>query len=304
MAARKPSKSARTPKPTSKAVPKSSTTPESAPLDTTKAKSNITREVALADVRFGFGHSGFYVTQHFNPDDLIGRKGIKVYTNMRRDEQIKAALLTKKNAIIASGIEIVIEDEERQDDKILDEQKRFIEFNLAEMDGTVETYMLDALTAFDYGWSLTEPVYKPIDYGEWDGKIGWRALKVRHPEQIVFETDQFGNLTENGILQGNQPLPVERLAIFTYRKEFGNLYGTSDLRECYRPWFVKDTLIKFMAMTMERYGMPIPVATTQQTLDDDVKAQLLQIMQNLQARTGIIIPSTIELKFESQKADF
>ena len=293
MASRKPRKPTRTPKP---ALEKAQTPTE---VEVPKAKSSIMREVALADVRFGFGHAGFYVTQHYNPDDLIGRKGIKVYMNMRRDEQIKAALTTKKNAIIASGIEVAIEDKEREDDKVLEEQKRFIEFNLAEMEGTVETFMLDVLSAFDFGYSLAEPCYKQIDYGEWNGKIGWKALKVRRPEQIEFETDQFGNLTEYGIIQGNQPLPAERLAVFTYRKEFGNFYGTSDLRECYRAFFVKDTLIKFMAMCMERYGMPIPVAKTQQTLDDDVKAQLLQIMQNIQARTGIIIPSTIDLTFES-----
>jgi phage gp29-like protein len=57
-----------------------------------------------------------------------------------------------------------------------------------------------------------------------------------------------------------------------------------------------------MAMCMERYGQPIPVAKTQTTLADPDKAMLLQIMKNIQARTGIIIPATIDLTFESPGA--
>src|SRR5512143_3694783 len=38
-----------------------------------------------------------------HPDVLIGRKGLKVYTEMRRDDQIKAALALKKHAILSTG---------------------------------------------------------------------------------------------------------------------------------------------------------------------------------------------------------
>ena len=262
------------------------------------AKSALMREIAVADPRFGFGFGNFYTRVNYNPDDLIAKKGLKIYSQMRNDEQIKAALLTKKLGAIAAGWEIIVDDE-NGDSKLLDEQKRFIEFSFAEMEGTVEKFLLNALTALDYGFSLTEPVYKPLDYGEFKGKIALKALKVRRPEQIEFETDQFGNLTENGVRQGNQELPANRFAIYTYRKEFENFYGTSDLREAYRPWFVKDNLIKFMAMCMERFGQPIPIATTQTTLSDTDKAQLLTILQNLQPRTALIIPSTITLDFAS-----
>lgn len=294
--AKKPARKPKAPAPKKQVAVKSGdvSTPQVA-----TGRTGLTKEIAVADPRFGFGYSGFYTQLRYNPDDLIQRHGLKIYNRVRQDEQVKAALWIKKLATIASGIEIVIEDKERADDKVLDEQKRFIEFNLNEMEGTIESYLLDALTALDYGFSLTEPCYKTIDYGEFKGKWGWKALKVRRPEQIEFETDQFGNLTDNGILQGNKNLPANRFAIYTYRKEFGNFYGTSDLREAYRPWFVKDTLIKFMAMCMERFGQPIPVAKLQQTLSEEDKTALLQIMQNIQSRTGLIIPATIDLTFES-----
>jgi phage gp29-like protein len=264
-------------------------TAESAP-----SKVDLLREIAVADPKYGGLHqSGFYKQIIFNPDSLIGRKGLKVYSEMRRDEQIKSALFTKKYATIASGWEIVVDKRTRQSDKL----KRFVEFCFGEMSGTVETFLVDVLTALDYGFSVTEPTYRLIEFGEFSGQYGFKALKVRHPEQIEFETDQFGNLTEFGILQGQKRLPANRFAIFSYRPEFSNFYGTSDLRECYRAWFVKNSIIKFMAMSLERYGQPIAVASTQTTLSDSEKTILLTMLKNLQSRSALVIPETIKLDF-------
>ncbi len=107
---------------------------------------------------------------------------------MRHDEQIKAALYTKKFATIASGWGISVGDD--ANNAALDTQKKFLEFNFGEMDGTVETFLLDALTALEFGLCCRASL-QVADYGEFDGLIGWRALKVRRPEQIEFETDQY-----------------------------------------------------------------------------------------------------------------
>jgi phage gp29-like protein len=302
---RKPPKRPKKPTaPTSALPPETASTTPEAPEAGEPKKVNLTpeqasallREIAVADPRYGLHQSGFFRQIHYNPDDLIGRRGLKIYTQMRRDEQIKAALSTKKFATIASGWEIVIDDDNK-DRKDLEDMKRFVEFSAREMSGTVEVWLRDAMTALDYGYSISEPTYQLCEYGEWKGFYTWKALKVRRPDQIEFEQDQFGNLSENGVLQGQKRLPAKRFAIYSYRKEFDNLYGTSDLREAYRAWFCKDTLIKYMAMALERYGHPIPVAKTTTTLGDADKALLLSMLQNLQARTALIIPATIELDF-------
>jgi len=43
-----------------------------------------------------------------------------------------------------------------------------VEFNFAEMEGTLEQDLLEIMTAIEMGFSLTEPVYRFIDYGEFD----------------------------------------------------------------------------------------------------------------------------------------
>jgi len=43
-----------------------------------------------------------------------------------------------------------------------------VEFNFAEMEGTLEQDLLEIMTAIEMGFSLTEPAYRFIDYGEFD----------------------------------------------------------------------------------------------------------------------------------------
>jgi phage gp29-like protein len=202
-------------------------------------------------------------------------------------------LFTKKFAVLASGWQIEVE----KPSKAVEKMKSFIEFNLAEMQGTVESWLRDVLTALDYGYSISEPCYRVIEYGEFANLRGLAALKVRRPDQIEFELDQFGNLSEFGVLQGQKRLPAARFAIFTYRPEFGNLYGTSDLREAHRAWFCKQAVTKFALMSLERYGQPIAVAKTSTTLNDSEKNVLLQMLKNLQSRSALVIPATIDLDF-------
>jgi hypothetical protein len=58
---------------------------------------------------------GFYGRPHlgsaflptpYNPDTLVQRKGLKTYRTMLTDEQVKAALLAKKYAVLSNGYEI------------------------------------------------------------------------------------------------------------------------------------------------------------------------------------------------------
>jgi len=44
------------------------------------------------------GTDRFFGVQNFNPDELVARKGLKIYKKMRTDEQVKAPLMAKKYA--------------------------------------------------------------------------------------------------------------------------------------------------------------------------------------------------------------
>src|SRR3954469_14846096 len=43
----------------------------------------------------------------FNPDDLVGRKGLQIYKTMMADEQIKAGISAKQYAVLSPGWDVI-----------------------------------------------------------------------------------------------------------------------------------------------------------------------------------------------------
>jgi hypothetical protein len=86
--------------------------------------------------------------------------------------------------------------------------------------------------------------------------------------------------------------------IYSYRKKFSNIYGDSDLRECYKSFWAKDNLIKFMMITLERYGEPTWVFSATGGLSKEHKAVLESFMRDIRSKSGLILPDTIQAKPE------
>lgn len=243
-------------------------------------------EVAMADPLRLFPQSMF---AQYNPSVLVTRKGYGVFDEMRRDDQIKASLQFKKHAVLATGWEIVSPENKPEDWEVT----QFVNDELSHLVGTLDTILLEILSALDYGFSITEKVFKQTD----ENKIGLAALKTKKPHSFEFAADEFGNLLPKGLKQetptGTRDLDTSKFVIYSYQKEFGNWYGISDLESAYRAWWTKDNSYKWLAMYLERFGIPPlfmfydPKAftKTQQTVLQDV-------LQNLQASTVGLIPRT------------
>lgn len=237
---------------------------------------------------------GLYGIGNYNPDELVGKKGIQIYTKMRYDDQIKATLMMKKYARLATPWEIEPASRSERDVLIA----KFIKDQLTGMSGTFEGSLYEIYSGLDYGYSLTEIVYKPILMGKWVGKVGLKALKTRNPENYTFETDPQGNLLDNGIVfQGSEKYPTDKFIIYSYNKEFGNWFGNADLRSCYRSWWSKDILIKFHNIYLERFGMPVAVGKYKRGTQEPQVTNLRAILDNIQAKYSITIPDDIIIEF-------
>ncbi len=265
------------------------TTPDKPPLT----------EISTVDAGRSVSLSKFLKLAQYNPDSLVGRSGLKIYRDMRIDEQVKAALSTKKYFAISTGYEIIPPVYDGTDGSISKEITESVKFNLQELDGTFETVILNILTAMDFGFSCSEVSYRYIDYGPFKGQVGLSSVKTRDPEHITFETDIHGNLLPMGVLQNGTAMPANRFIVYSYGEEFNNYYGTSDLRAAHKAWFCKENLLKFAVIALQRYGEPIAVARTEKTLTPEERTRLETIFTNLQSRTLILIPNWIELTFNA-----
>lgn len=232
----------------------------------------------------------------YNPDLLALKKGgLKVYHEMRLDDQAKAALHLKKSAILHPGWTIECEDEELAE---------FVEHVFSAMEGTIEDVVRSILSAYDYGFSLHEKVYTYLEDGPFKGKIGIQAIKQKSPTRILFKTDEYGNLLPDGIVQVQatgelRAMPTEKFIRHTYQKEFDNFYGESDLRAAYRFWFLKVNFFRYWGMYLERFGIPLAIGkSSTTTLAPADQEKFRKLVANLQAGMSAVLPKDLEIEFK------
>tara|TARA_R110002074_G_scaffold102238_4_gene220908 strand:+ start:9860 stop:11818 length:1959 start_codon:yes stop_codon:yes gene_type:complete len=222
----------------------------------------------------------------YNPDTLVSRKGLQIYDKMRLDDMVKASLTLKKFATLAPNYKILPAD---GSDKAV-EIANFVAYTIDNMEGSMNDALFQILTALDYGFSVTEINYEQYDMGEHSGKIGIKNLKTKQPRYYSFAVDKYSNLLDKGLaynINGEQKrLPTNKFLIFSYQKEFGNHYGTADLRPAYRGYWSKDTIIKFWNIYLERFANPTVVGKYRSN-DPNSKTNLRNILDGLTAKTSI-----------------
>jgi len=171
---------------------------------------------------------------------------------------------------------------------------------------TFRDAMKQMMLAIPYGFTATELVFD--DYKNFWMPRRLNALKTFNPEQIVFYTDPPGNLlkVEQRISGERISLPLDRTLIWSHEKQWGNWYGKSILRGCYKNWFIKDSMLKFANIAYERFGSPILLGVSS-TLKDMVT--IGEAIEHLFARSQAVIrrgdekdPTDIKV-LESKRAE-
>jgi phage gp29-like protein len=222
----------------------------------------------------------------YNPDSLVARKGMQIYDQMRVDDMVKASLTLKKFAALAPNYKIIPASQDGKDIEVAD----FITYTFNQMEGSMNDALFQIMTALDFGFSVTEINYLQYTEGKFKGRYGVKNLKTKRPHNYSFKVDRFDNLTKRGLINTvdgeERDLPVNKFLIFSYQKEFGNWYGTSDLRPAYRGWWSKDTIIKFWNIYLERFANPT-VLGKYRSNDPTSRTNLRNILDNLTARTSI-----------------
>lgn len=259
-------------------------------------KSNLTFEIS--DYKSPYWQASQFAP--YNPDLLYQKKGnLDIYDEMRDDDQVKSVLLLKKFMCLNSGYDFVIEGESKfYSPEQVELIKKFLTscFN-EDIESSFEESLYEILSALDYGYSVTEKIFK-LDKGQWKIKY----LKTRYPNTFEFRTDDKGNLGEKGLVQhtqtrGNQCLPEDKFIIFTYQAEFGNIYGTPDLRAAYKPWWAKNFIIKCWNIYLERFGMPTIIAKyDSNSATETDQANLATILKNVQAKTSMVLPDSLQVE--------
>jgi phage gp29-like protein len=238
----------------------------------------------------------------YNPNVLVMRQGLEVFDKMRRDDQVKAALTFKKYAVISAGWEIVSPKDEAEDWEVTDSlRKNFDDITTDER--TFDDILIEVLSALDYGYSVSEKIWEEKETPN-GSQIWLKDLKTRKPHYIHFQQDPQGNLLKvmQEVPAGEKPdtktaygpmieVPQEKILLYVHHREFSNYYGTSDLDAAYRAWVVKDNAYKWLAMYLEKLGIPPIFAIFNPEAYTGTPIQTMQtVLERMQSATIGMMP--------------
>ena len=263
----------------------------------------------IEDLYTGLTENTYYASHYvtasqmrpYNPDDLFQkRQDYGIYEEMLQDDQVSVCAQIKKDLVLASGWDIVTEGEEDGDVEI----KEDLESALREQtDGSFDEMLEEILTAYDFGFSVTEKVFKQRDDG--GGKLGLKALRTRHPGTWLLHTDDKGHVEKYEQLVEKSRLVVNPKSLIHYvnHPRFQNPYGTSDLRAAYNAWFTKRQVIKYFAIFLEKAASPVPVARYDKNAPQQAKTDIYNALKSFQAKTTLVVPKELEIEFLEAKSN-
>ncbi len=232
----------------------------------------------------------------WNPDDLYQKTGdYSIYEAMINDDQVNVSMQLKKDLILGSGFDVMSEEDDQTD------MAKEIEAALKENTETpFEDQLEQMISAYDYGFSASEKVWKKTE----DGKLTLKYLRTRNPATWMIFTDEHGRVTRYEQWGQTNLIKLDTNSILHYvnKPAWQNPYGTSDLRACHDAWFVKRQLIRFYAIFLEKAASPTPIGrypkgTTQIDIDT-----VFNTIKRLQTKTALLIPKDFEMEFLESKS--
>lgn len=230
----------------------------------------------------------------YNPDPLVNGNSYKIYDEMRHDDQVKSALSFKKDLILSPGWEIKCEETEI---------KETIEQNLREELGgcSIEDALRDIMSAYDYGFSLSEVLYKKPE----NGIIKIKDIKTRPPHTFEFHLTEIGDVEK--IVQrqakGSKDFDPNYFLHYTYQPEFGNPYGKSDLRAAHQAWKTKKFFLRFWAIYVERFAAPTILGEYPDDFDTAKVTRLQAVLKTIQNSTVAVMPEGTKIDFKMPQRD-
>lgn len=193
----------------------------------------------------------------------------------------------------------------------------FVTEKLTAMEGSAKTAFAEILSAIAYGYSVTEINWRLDSDG-----IGLDSLQTLHPSSINFQLETEGprknKLSEiwQWKWHGDRAIriPVEKAIVYSHRSRFGNPFGHSRLKPAFKSWFLKDVMLRFWGLTLERYGAPISWAkapNVMQMLTDPVtgesittKDYLMRTLGSMKNHSALVFNNDIELEILYAKHNF
>ena len=233
----------------------------------------------------------------YNPDLMALGRGFDVYEKMMGDAMCRAAINTKRFALLAKPWQVFPSE---QKSARAAEMRDFVEDSLRGMtgpDGATRDFrhaLFQMMAAFYRGYSVAELIWRLEERGRWAGRFTLAAIKAKSPKQTGFEVDDYLNvraITNWTPVAGFTTVPREKCVLYIYNPHDELPYGDSDLRAVYKHWWSKDALVKFWNLALQKYGAPMMFA--QSSGNGAESDRLLNLLKEVQQDASAIFPRDV-----------
>ena len=238
--------------------------------------------------------------ERYNPDQLAQKKGgLGIYSRMMQDEQVKAVMQFKALSIIGRGHQFVFGHTELPEEEQL-KRVAVMEAMVKRMRGSFQDALLAMLRAYRFGYSLCEIVTDTITV-EGASYTGINQIIPRDVSAFQFYTNEYGELERftQRIGLRETDLDYAKFLHYVQNPDEDAWYGQSELRAAYRPWFMKDTAIKFWMQYLERMAGGFAAV---ELGESEIKPgtpdynALQGMLQNLRGTMGVMLPRGVTME--------
>lgn len=256
----------------------------------------ILRETALGRGAVTF-EALYKDIDEYNPDLLVSRKGFDIYYKMLRDPQVKAVYNLLINLLVSKNYNF----QKQNDDPIQDQIVDFFQTNINSfLIGSWIQALKTILIGKAQGYSISEKIFRVDRY---EGKDVWVISEIKKRPYWSFQYRLDSNSKIKRLIQNydgyEHNLKLSKFIIYVNKPEIDPLWGESDLRAAYRPYWEKDIIQKFQNIYMERLAGGFIVAKQSKdaiNLDPAEDADFKKALTNIQKATSIKLPKGYELE--------
>jgi hypothetical protein len=263
-----------------------------------------------------------FTRNEYNPQ-LLGFKGLQIYDKMRKSDGVVRGTLRAVKTPVLSGRWFVqpctVDGDEPLDvlqKEAYEEAAEWVWCNLTEhMSISWTQVLVESLLCLDFGYYMFEKVWEnQIIEGELRTVL--TKLAPRHPMDVkewVFDANGgpvgvWFYVTNANIIGDSVFIPIDKLLVFSFDREAGNIEGISILRSAYKHWYFKQQLEKIDAIQKERHGIGIPIIMLPMGYTPEDKATAQELGRNIRTneRAHVVLPPNWELKMlklEGQPVD-
>lgn len=241
----------------------------------------------------------------YNQDTLIGRKGYAIYSQMLQDEQVKAVVQFRRDAILSPGWELQFPtssglSEEEQAARIYTLTDIF-----SRMRGAFSDALASVCMGHVFGYSMTEKVYDQYTRADGTQVAGLNCLMPRPVDTFYFHVDAYGVLekVEQRINGRVIEVDISKFIHYVHNPQEDRFYGESDLRAAHRAWYAKGETMKLYLQYLARFAGGF--AAIEQDADSALTSsspdyqRLQSMLTNFRSVMGVILPKGVKLNMHS-----